>query len=373
MSPSPPSSAGFSAIPVLDLAESTGPTKPEFLAKLQDALIRVGFFYVKNHSISPAALQRLTKTTIDFFDLPLEEKLRTDKIHSPTFLGYSVQGNEITKDKKDNREQFDFANELPETWHEGRPIYERLFGPNLWPREQALPGFQEVILDFHQAALELATSLTRLVAEALGLPSDTLLDNYVLPGQQHKGKLIKYPAVDELSPLDGSQGVGPHRDTASLLTILYQANDLPGLQVQNHAGQWIDAPAIPNTFVVNIGTGLEYLVHGVAVATTHRVLNPPAGRGPRYSVAFFQGTRLDKKLVPTDKIPQEILDQKPKNVVTDSGSQFAKLYAENPGLYSVLNRISSHRDVGAKYYRDLAREHKIDLDTTVSVLDVVSS
>ncbi|KAJ2461547.1 hypothetical protein GGF42_000110 [Coemansia sp. RSA 2424] len=347
----------FTAIPVLDLTQAST-NKDAFLAELQHALIHIGFFYVKNHGITPAFLNSLTKLTVGYFDLSLDEKLKTDKIHSPTFLGYSVQGNEITKDKKDNREQFDFANELPATWTEAHHIHERLTGPNLWPDEDVLPGFRQSVLSFHWQAQDLAEMLTKLVAEALGLEPNALLDRYVLPGQQHRAKLIKYPAVDQLDPRDGTQGVGPHRDTASLLTLLYQANDLPGLQVQNHAGAWIDAPAVPDTFVVNIGTGLEYLVQNVAVATTHRVLNPPPGRGPRYSIPFFLGVRLDKKLAPID-IPQRILDQRPQIVVTDSGHQFGKVYQNDPGLYAVLNRISSHRDVGAKFYARLANEHGI--------------
>ncbi|KAJ2218798.1 hypothetical protein IW143_002969 [Coemansia sp. RSA 520] len=119
-------------------------------------------------------------------------------------------------------------------------------------------------------------------------------------GQQQRGKLIKYPVVDELDPSDGTHGAGPHHDTASLLTILFQATDHPGLQVQNQHGQWIDAAPIPDTFVVNIGTGLEYLVQGIATATTHQVISPPVGTGPRYSVPFFFGARLDRQLRPVD-------------------------------------------------------------------------
>lgn len=53
---------------------------------------------------------------------------------------------------------------------------------------------------------------------------------------------------------------------------------------------------IPGTFVVNIGKGLETVTQGVAIATTHRVLNPPLKRGPRYSVPFFQNVSREAKL-----------------------------------------------------------------------------
>lgn len=349
----------FQSIPVLDLSR-VETDKAGLLSDLQNALVHVGFFYVKNHGVPLSLLDATTQKATEFFDLDLEAKLKADKIHSPTFLGYSVLGNEITKEKKDNREQFDFANELPDLYTPGAPPYTRLTGPNVWPDEKDVPGFRATITQYWNETHGLADRLTHLVAEALGLGPDGL-DKYLTPNMQHRAKLIKYPAVDKLSAADGNQGVGAHRDTSNLLTVLYQANDLPGLQVQNHAGEWIDAPAIPGTFVINIGTGLEYFVHGVGVATTHRVLNPPPGRGPRYSIAYFHGARLDQQLHPTE-VPQEILDQKPKAVVSDTqGFQFAQLYAQNPGLYAVLNRISSHRDVGEKFYAELAAEHGIDV------------
>ncbi|KAJ2768465.1 hypothetical protein IWQ57_003522, partial [Coemansia nantahalensis] len=343
-----PGNGDFTAIPVLDLGLVQS-DKPRLLAQLRHALIHIGFFYVSGHCISDAFLAELKRQTVAFFDLPANEKLAADKIHSPTFLGYSVLGNEITKGQRDNREQFDFASELPATWHIGSPVHERLTGPNLWPRDEVIPGFQHTMLSFIAQAQELAEQLVRLAAESLGLPHNTLLDKYVEPGQQQRAKIVKYPAVDQMAPSDGVQGVGPHRDVASLLNILYQASPQPGLQVQNHSGEWIDAVPIPGTFVVNIGTGLEHFTQGVATATTHRVVSPLTGQGPRYSIPFFLGTRLDTKLDPVE-MPQEMLDARPARVVSDSGSQFAEQYARDPGVYYLLNRISSHRDVGSKHY-----------------------
>ena len=106
------------------------------------------------------------------------------------------------------------------------------------------------------------------------------------------------------------------------ITKLLQASPHKGLQVQNLSGQWIDAPPIDGTFVVNIGKGryslfyfrnsrqltawhfeaLEFATQGLARATSHRVLSPRAIPGqeetykPRYSVPFFQNIRMDIKL-----------------------------------------------------------------------------
>ena len=45
------------------------------------------------------------------------------------------------------------------------------------------------------------------------------------------------------------------------LTILKQ-DDSGGLQVKSKDGQWIDAPPVENTFVVNIGDMLEIWTRG---------------------------------------------------------------------------------------------------------------
>ncbi|KAJ2076436.1 hypothetical protein H4R24_005700, partial [Coemansia sp. RSA 988] len=196
----------FTSIPVLDLS-TLETNRQQLLSDLQDALINVGFFYVKGHGVNHKLLDELSSQTVKFFDLPLDEKLKVDKIHSPTFLGYSTQGNEITKGSKDNREQFDFANELPDTWDSNRPIYERLYGPNLWPAEALVPDFSTTISSFHREAQILAEQLTHLVSECLGLNPDKLLSEYIVAGQQNRAKLIKYPSIDQLHQHDGIQGV----------------------------------------------------------------------------------------------------------------------------------------------------------------------
>lgn len=113
---------------------------------------------------------------------------------------------------------------------------------------------------------KLADDFVRLFAEALGLPPDGLAKFYDTPEKmQHRSKLVQYPVVNERSESD--QGVGPHYD-AGFVTIvsrvssfsnmsfmycgqLLQATDHRGLQVQNLAGQWIDAPPKRGTFVVS--------------------------------------------------------------------------------------------------------------------------
>ena len=80
----------FSEIPILDISLARSPeTKPEFLVQLRDALLNVGFLYIKNVGIDQDLYDRVCEAGIKFFDLPDEEKLRIEMKNQPSFLGYS--------------------------------------------------------------------------------------------------------------------------------------------------------------------------------------------------------------------------------------------------------------------------------------------
>ena len=66
-------------------------------------------------------------------------------------------------------------------------------------------------------------------------------------------------------------GVGPHTDFG-VLTVLCQ-DDVGGLQVQDAAGEWVNAPPIPGTLVINVGDLLARWTNDVYRSTPHRVVN----------------------------------------------------------------------------------------------------
>jgi isopenicillin N synthase-like dioxygenase len=80
------------------------------------------------------------------FRLPLGRKLAVKMEESERFLGYNPLGYEVTKGKKDNREQFDFRCDIPRLpYREGRdPPYVRTIGPAQWPEEgEEIQGFKD--------------------------------------------------------------------------------------------------------------------------------------------------------------------------------------------------------------------------------------
>ena len=65
----------FTNIPVLDLNLAQDPaTKDEFLRDLCDALVEVGFMYLKNTGIPDHLFHQTVEQGKAFFDIPQDEK-----------------------------------------------------------------------------------------------------------------------------------------------------------------------------------------------------------------------------------------------------------------------------------------------------------
>jgi len=203
----------------------------------------------------------------------------------------------------------------------------------------------------------ISTFFTSLIAEALNMPS-TAFGRFFDLDQQHKLKIVKYPEAptDSDDPLD-RQGVGPHKDSM-LTSYLLQASPQMGLQAQNTSGEWVDVKSIDGTLVVAMGQGLEALTAGVCASTTHRVLSPKRGEGPRFSVPFFQGVSYDASFEEMD-VPDDVRQLR-NNALTRTGGRkddveftFRKGRWGHLGEATLSNRVKSHPDVGERWYPEL--------------------
>ncbi|KAI7762070.1 hypothetical protein LZL87_004377 [Fusarium oxysporum] len=241
-------SQDFTQIPIIDISSPT----PQTLSNLRTALTKIGFLYISNHSVPTSTITSLVNILPDLFALPPEAKQEIALENSPHFLGYSAAGTETTAGKADLREQVELATEL-ERAPDGAPLYDGLRGPNQWP--SGLPELKGVVTRYIDELTLLGERFLRLVARALDLP-DEIFFSYL--SDQHRLKLVHYPASTT-----SSQGVGPHKDSSGWWTFLLQASpEVNGLQVLNKSGSWIDVPAIPDTFVVNIGQAFEVVTNG---------------------------------------------------------------------------------------------------------------
>ncbi len=330
----------ITALPVLDISKLQGdPAQREaFLEELRRTAHEVGFFYVSGHGIPQASIDEMLALARRFFLLPDEEKLKIEMIHSPHFRGYTRVGMEITRGQRDWREQIDIGAEreaLPHT--PDLPPYKRLQGPNQWP--EALPEMREAVLRYQEAVIDLAKRLLRAFALALGQPENAFEQIYT-PEPHRLMKIVRYPGRDST---ESEQGVGAHKDSGFLTVLLQDVQS--GLEVELD-GNWISAPPIRGTFVVNIGEVLEMASDGYLRATMHRVVTPPAGTD-RISVPFFFAARLDAT-VPLLDLPPTLA----------AGSRGVERDPMNPlfrevGRNHLKSRLRSHPDVAQKHHADL--------------------
>ncbi|RJE20447.1 Oxidoreductase, 2OG-FeII oxygenase family [Aspergillus sclerotialis] len=334
----------FSSIPIIDFRQLQDPaTKDEALAKLRDAIFVVGFLYLTNHGLE-SLTQKTHQKLPELFVLPTDVKEKCNMINSPSFLGYTRLGAETTASKTDLREQYDFGTPGMKVWNKSEPYWERLEGENQYPDH---PGAKELVEEYISDSAKLSKAFMRSVSECLSLPPDTFEK---FKGNMDRLKFIKYPQAPP-----ESQGVGPHKDSTGLFTFLSQ-DDTGGLQVLNKNGEWIDAPPIQGSLVVNIQQGLEAITGGICAATTHRVIAPV--NKTRYSIPFFLSVRMDLTLDQLKESTAHIVRKIPasddrKKKAVDVPSEFLSPLYSCFGEAYLRNRILSHPDVGQKWYPEL--------------------
>lgn len=358
----------FNTLPVIDLKQAFDPkTKHIFLNELRNALVEVGFFTLINfddYGPSSRDFADIEQQAVEFFALPKVYKNEVAMVNSPHFLGYTDVGSEITSGHVDLREQIDLATELPAP-SKDLPLYHQIEGPNLWPNEKLLPHFRPVITSYINKMTNLSTVMRRLVAEAVGLPSDGF-DRFFSENQQYKMKIVSYPDFQEGA--DGNhdefqQGVGAHRDN-TFMTFIYQAIEIEGsLQVENFEGKWVSVGKVPNSLVVNVGQLLESITDGICKATIHRVSSPKRGSGGRISIPFFQTLHTEAYQQTLVDFQPEVLslrDNRDKQLTTwgtNIGFQFTPDLTKQPAGYSVFkNRVKSHQDVAQRWYPEILKE-----------------
>ena len=175
--------------------------------------------------------------------------------------------------------------------------------PYVWNGLTSL-GFDEGILPYYKAVLTLARQMIKLVALALDLPESYFDDLVRYPGADFG--LNYYPGHGDEPILDPKEvGLGAHTDL-QVLTLLYQSDSGRGLQVLNNDNEWVYAPPIPGTFVVNIGDFLMRLTNDRLKSTVHRVIQH--GKDDRYSLPLFFGFDYRAKLA---VLPTCISDDNP--------------------------------------------------------------
>lgn len=273
-----PRAADRAEVPVLDLSGRDSPGGLQALAaELRQACLNLGFFYVANHGVPQALTDGVFGAAKRYFDLPTEERM-ADLIDQRFKRGYMPYGlNHSPGYDPDLKESYELALDLPEDDPDA-VLGHWLHGPNRWPAQH--PWLQAACDPYLDAAVALGKRLLRIFAVSLDL-DDTYFLQFCRKPMMHM-RLFHYPPQPAASG-DLAFGVRPHSDLG-MLTILNQ-DPIGGLELQKRDGEWVAAPFIPGTFVVNIGDLFRMWTNDLYVSTPHRVINR-TGR-ERYSIPTF--------------------------------------------------------------------------------------
>ena len=289
--------SSFEAIPIIDVTplvihNDNSKSLRKTVNEIRDACKNVGFFYIKNHQIPKDHLSALNPLVQEFFNLPLEEKMKIHISKSDIFRGYTPLGKELTNETSDWHECVDFGLDL-EPSHPEVIEGKQLVGPNQWPENHH--NFRKVLEKHWDLMIILGRAITEGLAISLGLSK-----NYFAP---YMSKSHSYMRISNYPPYKNNQeenigdGIGAHIDYG-FLTILMQ-NNIGGLEVKNFNNEWIKAPIIPGTFLINIGHMIQRWTNDYYRATIHRVISPK--NTTRCSIPFFFEPNFDTVVAPIEK------------------------------------------------------------------------
>ena len=141
--------------------------------------------------------------------------------------------------------------------------------------------------------MEVGAKILRATAVSLDLPEDFFAQRYTKPIA--RTGLLYYPD-QEPDRGDDQFGVAAHTDYGCL-TVLSQDSS-GGLQVMNKEEQWVEAPPIADTFVINVGDLLARWTNDRFTSTSHRVINR-SGHA-RYSISHFYDPTYEAIVDPRD-------------------------------------------------------------------------
>ncbi|MBW4508914.1 MAG: isopenicillin N synthase family oxygenase [Scytonematopsis contorta HA4267-MV1] len=284
-------------VPVIDFApfwDGNYDSQLKVAQEIARACCEVGFFYLKNHGVSQDILQKAFAQCKNFFALPLQIKQQIpieagsrgyEKLESQTFDPNKAG---------DLKETFLCCRELDPSdlkALEGHSYAVLATQPNKWLPEY--PEFREVSLQLIDACTQVTQKVLQAFALALDLPENYFTNLHTT--QNYIMRFLHYPALQE-APKPGQPRLGAHTDWGSV-TLLFQ-DEAEGLEICTNWGEWVAAPPIPETILVNTGDLMQLWTNDRFRSTKHRVAVPSdfTTAKERYSIVCFGIPNYDAEI-----------------------------------------------------------------------------
>ncbi|XP_059664652.1 probable 2-oxoglutarate-dependent dioxygenase AOP1 [Cornus florida] len=271
-------------LPVIDFSE-LNPGTPEWdsvRAQVQEALQKYGCFEALFNKVPSELRKSMFGATEEMFELPLQTKSGIVVTKNKPFRCYTGQS------EKTPWESMTIEDVLS-------PENLKSFINLLWP--EGNPSFGIAVGSFSEQLSELDHMIRRMVLESIGV--EKYYDEH-MDSSQHHLRVMKYVGPENM---ENKIMLIPHTDS-NLLTILYQINQVCGLEVQSKDGKWINVKTSPDSFIVTPGDSFHVTwTNGRVHAPVHRVVM--TGNKTRYSMGLFSIPR-EGHIV---KAPNELVDE----------------------------------------------------------------
>lgn len=290
------------AIPSIDLMaflEGSEEAQRAIATKVDGICQRIGFLVIEKHGVSRNIIDDAWSAISAFFDLPLDEKLKSKSSDPTCPRGYFPLAAEALAKSlgvdtpPDIKESFGIGPWRAPQHAMADDDREFHYGANLWPASPA--GLRESLTDYFDEMETLGARLLRLFAAALALPHDYFDRFHTHP--MCALRCIRYPASDG-GELPNQMGAGEHSDYGSI-TVLKPDPRVAGLEIKLPSGEWAQAPLVEDAFIVNIGDMMARWTNDRWVSTLHRVVSPGDNAGDfdrRQSIAFFHNASYDAEI-----------------------------------------------------------------------------
>ncbi|XP_072165145.1 uncharacterized protein [Diadema setosum] len=286
------------SVPVVDFSAYSldrDSPDPECIHHLVDdvftALTTIGFMYLKNHGISQEKVNDVFKYSGQLFSLPNDVKLKCVKSKEGYFGYLPIEHHKL--DPNSLYPEHVISHETTFSLYQVLP-------------EQEVPELGGALSGLFEASICLHNRVLQVMAMALRLEDPQFFSEmYTLAGKEGNVTSLcslSYPPLTNIAVKEGQMRCGEHSDYGGI-TLLYQ-DDRGGLEVKNRRDEWIQAPPIEGTVLVNIGDLMQRWTSDRFIACKHRVKAPddPIKRHQeRKSIAFFGNPDSDAIVECVDK------------------------------------------------------------------------
>ncbi|XP_073125354.1 2-oxoglutarate-dependent dioxygenase 19-like [Henckelia pumila] len=240
------------SLPIVDfslLLSDDADQRSQALKDLAKACEEWGFFVLINHGIPESLMKAIVDASLEFFDLPLEERRR----YEPKSASDPIKAGAGTANGADHKVFL---------WRDFMKSYVH---PILYCPDKP-PHLRDIVAEYAEKCRFLLRKLLQGISENLELEAGSMDETLNLDSCYQLYATNFYPPCPQP---DQTIGIPSHTDPG-LLTFLIH-NGVAGLQIQ-HNGEWFHATSPPNAILVNTADHLEIFSNGRYKSVKHRAV-----------------------------------------------------------------------------------------------------